>query len=349
MNTKRKIVKGTGKIALYLYLVLILLSLFTVATYTWFYLSQTPEVNDMALYVNSTAGMELSVDPLAEEWELQLDFAELLEEEGILRPVTWSDFDQKFYAVSYGFDGRMTQNLEPLYDERHANKDNADGYYIVGTFYARCDESVSVSLSPAVEVSEGLQGSGTYVIGTAVWNEELIRHEDGGYGAQYAIRIGFLIQKTDLKGNATDEPPTFMVYEPNCNVHVDGSGGFQDTASIDGTSTLVPYDRLIRQTESTWTEAYPVEKNKIVHKLGMIEPDKELFKLSAEELAQISVYVWLEGQDVDCTNVIGQECKVLASIQFDADPAAHSGLVPIEGSEINNQKDDHNNDMKTSR
>lgn len=330
MNTKRKVLKGIGRIMLYLYIVLILLSLFTVATYTWFFLSQTPEVNDMALYVNSAVGMELSEDPTAEEWQLRLDFADLLDEEGILRPVTWSELDQRFYAINYGFDGRMTQNLEPLYDERHANKDNADGYYIVGSFYARSDENVDVYLSEAVEVEEGLQGSGTYVIGSPVWNEELIEHEDGGAGAQYAIRIGFLIQKTDLQGIDKPEAPTFMVYEPNCNVHVDGSGGFQDTASIDGTSTLVPYERLIRQTESSWTEAFPVEKNVIVHQLGTLEPGKALFKLKADELARVKVYVWLEGQDVDCTNAIGQGCKVLASIQFNAELDSHSGLIPIE-------------------
>lgn len=315
---------------LYLYLVLILMSLFTVATYTWFSLSQTPEVNDMALYVNSPAGMELSADPLAEEWVLQLDFSELLEEEGILRPITWSEADQTFYAMNYGLDGRMNQNLERLYDERHANKDNMDGYYVVGTFYARADENISVSLSPAVEVEEGRQGSGTYVIGTPLWDDQEIIHNDGGQGAQYAIRVGIRIQKTDRQGVATDEPPVFYIYEPNSDRHIDDSQGYIPTASIDGTPNLVPENRMILQTESSWTEAYPVEKNAVVRQLGTFETDTELFQLSPDELAKISIYVWLEGQDVDCTNAIGQECQILASIQFTGDGGGQSGLVPIE-------------------
>jgi hypothetical protein len=43
----------------------------------------------------------------------------------------------------------------------------------------------------------------------------------------------------------------------------------------------------------------------------------------------IRLYVWLEGQDVDCTNAI-QESQILANIQFDAVTDNGSGMVPIE-------------------
>ena len=64
--------------------------------------------------------------------------------------------------------------------------------------------------------------------------------------------------------------------------------------------------------------------------MGEFETDTKLFSLDVDELARISVYVWLEGQDVDCTNVIGHEAQILASIQFAADASGQSGLVPIE-------------------
>ena len=329
MNERKKNQKPARRIFGLLYLVLILLGLFTVASYTWFSLSRTPEVSDMALYVNSPAGMELSADPLAEEWVLQLSFSELLEEEGVLKPATWSEQDQTFYAVGYGLDGRINDQRQPLNDQRNANKDNADGYYIVGTFYARADQEMTVSLSAAVEVAEGLQGAGTYVIGTPLWDAQQIIHNNGGNGAEYAVRIGFRIQKTDLEGVDKDEPSVFYIYEPNANQHIDGSSGFVDTPSLDGGSTLVPQDRLILQTVSSWQEAYPVQKNAVLRSLGVFETDTELFTLRRDELARISLYVWLEGQDMDCTNQIGHEAQILASIQFAADPGVQSGLVPI--------------------
>ena len=322
--------KATIRIGMYLYAVIVLLSLFSVASYTWFSLSKTPTVSDMALYINAPVGMELATAADAEEWVRQLDFSKLLDNEGVLKPATWSDKDQTFYAVFYGLDGRMKDEMERLNDDRHANKDNADGYYILGTFFARTDQPTAVALSPAVEVEEGLQGSGTYVIGTPVWDGQYVVHDNGGHGAEKAIRIGIRIQKTDPEGNNTDEPSLFYIYEPNCDTHLDDSTEYIATPSIDGGDSLIDDAHLIRQTASTWTEAYPVQKNVVIRTLGEFETDPYLFQLRKNELAKISIYVWLEGQDVDCTNEIGHEAQILASIQFTTDTSGQSGLTEIE-------------------
>ena len=102
------------------------------------------------------------------------------------------------------------------------------------------------------------------------------------------------------------------------------------TPSIDGTATLIPESNLITQTASTWTEAYPVQRDVVIHTLGAFTSNTELFKITANELVQITVYIWLEGQDVDCTNIIGQHAQVLANLQFLAEQGNHSGLVPIK-------------------
>lgn len=330
MNEKANNKKRARGIFLYVIMLLILFSMVSVATYTWFSLSRTPQVSDLGLYVNSPTGMELSIDPLAEEWQLQLDFFDLIEESGPLRPVTWSEGDARFYAASYGIDGRLSDRWEPLNDERHANKDNADGYYIKGVFYARSDQKTTVTLSPAVEVEEGLQGSGTYVIGTPVWNGQELIHNNGGNGAELAIRIGFLIEQTDLQGKVLDTPAEFYIYEPNCNSHIDGSVGYLPTGSIDLTQTLVPQDRLILQTASQWSEVYPVQRDVVIRSLGDFTTETELFTLVPEQLVRISLYVWLEGQDADCTNQIGHEAQIFASIQFAGKTDGQSGMVPIE-------------------
>ena len=330
MKKKEKAVKTSARIVSYLYVVLILLSLLSVATYTWFSISRTPEVSDMALYVNTPTGLELSPDPLAENWLRQLDFMELVGPHKPLRPVTWSDNEKRFYAATYGLDGRITNIWDPLDDSRHANQDNADGYYIMGTFFARCDQKVAVSLSPAVEVEEGLQGSGTFVIGAPIWDADAIVHRNGGHDAELAIRIGFLIQKTDMTGQPLQEDAVFYIYEPNSDQHNDGSSGYVDTPSIDLSDSLVPADCLVVQTMNTWQEADPVEKNMVVRTLGEFTTETELFSLFPKELAKITVYVWLEGQDIDCTNVIGQGAKILASIQFATESDGQSGLIPIE-------------------
>lgn len=328
--SKKEKSKRPLRLVVYPYLILILLILCTVASYTWFSISSRPQVSDMGLYVNAPAGLELSADPLAEEWTQQLDFAEHVGESAPLRPITWSEREQRFYAGIYGLDGRLIDRWEPLNDERHANKDNADGYYLKGVFYARTDQHTSISLSPAVEIEEGLKGAGTFLIGTPVWNAEETIHNNGGNGAEKAMRIGIRIEKTDLNGVLRDEEPLFYIYEPNAETHLNENGGYIETPSIDGTPTLIPSERIIVQTTSDWAEVSPVQRTAVVHRYGQFVTDTELFELKVDELAKISIYVWLEGQDVDCTNAIGRRAQILANIQFSADFGSQSGLKPIE-------------------
>ena len=332
MNFRTEDKKVVKKLALLFYGLIVLLSLFTVASYTWFSLSRTPAVSDLGLYVNTPVGMEIATDLQAEEWSLQLNFFDIVQDETVLKPVTWSENSQCFYAISYGVDGRMshTAKLEKLNDERHTNKSNADGHYVMATFYARTSEPIKVSLSPAVEVSEGIEGAGTYVIGTPVWNDQELLHDNGGNGAQYAIRVGFRIQKTDLDGNDLEEPPAFYIYEPNSDRHVTHGDGYLATPSVDGTTGLVPDDRLIIQTTSSWSEAMPVQKKVVIKQMGEFQSDTTLFTLEKNELARITMYIWLEGQDVDCTNIIGHKSQIVASVQFDAEYHAHTGLETIE-------------------
>ena len=330
MNSKRQSKNSLKRLAFYLYAVIIFLGLTTAATYTWFTLSRSPWVSDMAIYINSPVGLELSVDPTAEQWTQQLDISEILRDVPTLRPVTWSEKEQRFFAASYGLDGRLSPNWQPLTDTRHAAAGSFDGYYIAATIYARTDQKMDVSLSPAVPVAEGLQGAGTFVIGKPLWDPEEIRHRNGGNGSELAVRIGFLIQKTNLNGVIKDEPAEFIIYEPNADSHVSGTTAIIGTPSIDGTETLIPTDRLIQQTTSMWAETDPVEQNVVVRSLGDFTTETELFTLETTELARITVYIWLEGQDVDCTNEIGHGAQLLVSIQFAGDTSGQSGLVPIE-------------------
>jgi len=315
-------------IAMYLYMLVILFALLTTASYTWFSLSRTPRVSDLYMYVNAPTGLELSLTPDAEEWELQLDFLDMMDVTAPLRPVTWSDAEQRFYAAAYGIDGRLTGQWEPLTDQRNANKSNLDGYYIKTSFYARSGQSVDVSLSPAVEVEEGIEGAGTYVIGYPEWNAEEIVHSNGGRGAQHAMRMGFRVTPVDKTGRETGSPSQFIIYEPNILGHPDNSLGYVPTPSIDGTQTLVPEDRLILQTDTLWTEADPVQRGVVVYHMGEFRQEPRLFRLNSGETVRIDLYVWLEGQDVDCTNEI-HKAQILANVQFNASGEGQSGLVPI--------------------
>ncbi len=318
----------------YIWILLMLSVLLVAASYTWFSISRRPRVSDMKLYVNAPVGLELASAYNSEEWVQQLDFNDLVKETSILKPATWSQEKNRLMTIAYGLDGRMTSQWEELNDEDNANKQSSDGYYTMCTVYARSDEPMNVSLSPAVQLSDGSSGAGTYVVGTPEWDGSTVRHEDGGSGAQYAIRVGLRITPVDPgTGQATGQAE-FFIYEPNCDQHVVQAGqssaetGYAATPSIDGTDSLIDDAHLIRQTTSTWTEADPVQRTVVMYQLGEFLTDTRLFSLQQNGMVRMDIYIWLEGQDIDCTNVIGNAAKIFASIQLQGD-AGHGGLVDI--------------------
>ena len=332
-NGKRNSNHNIKKLVLSFYLVLILFTLITATTYTWFSISRTPKVSDMNLYVNSASRLELALDPNAEAWTLQLDLQDIMPASTPLRPITWVDEEQQFYAVSYTPDGRMRDIAywNRLNDERNANKDTLDGYYIKLSFYARATTGVNVTLSPAVEIDQGIYGAGTFVIGEPVWNPDADPrcHTNAGLGAETAVRIGIRITPLDEEGIPAGEESTFFIYEPNCDNHVNGSSSYTQTPSITGSPNLIAEEYLIRQGASTWTESNPVEQGKVIKDLGEFWDSPTLFSLDAGEKARIDLYIWLEGQDADCVDLI-RKAHILACLQFDADPIGGSGLQPIE-------------------
>lgn len=331
MSRKRKSNHNGKKLILSFYLLLTLFTLITAASYTWFAISATPRVSDMNLYVNSSTRLELSMDPTAKDWTLRLDLQDLMPESTPLRPVTWVEEEKSFYAAAYGIDGRLmdTSYWEKLTDERHANKNTIDGYYIKLTFYARATSAVKVTLSPAVEVDQGIHGSGTYVIGVPEWNPEALLHRNGGLGAEQAVRLGIRVTPVDSTGEPTGEKDSFFIYEPNCDTHIDGSEGYLPTPSMTGSEQLIGDDYLIRQSSSTWKESDPVLRDEVVKELGDFLDTPTLCTLESNEMVRLDIYIWLEGQDVDCIQQI-RKAQIMACLQFDADPEGGGGLTPIE-------------------
>lgn len=326
-----------GQVMKSLYVVLILAMLLTTASYSWFTLSRTPTVSDMGLFISNVEGLELSTDPNApdHEWRETLDFSELVYNEAPLRPATWSEANQSFYAAKYGYDGRVVDVSQKLTDEANSTQGGTDVYYVKITFYARTGQEVKVGLTAPSTKADGTQGFGTFLYGKPIWNPATVSHENAGGGADEAIRIGFRVTITQPDG--TKREPKFIVYEPSCGVVDPKTGaGYMPTTSMDGTENIVPADRLIRQTNSTWKEADPVLRDTVSADLGEFLDPTTLFSLRPDEIAQIDLYIWLEGMDYDCNNEIGDGAQLQANIQFSAEPGNQGGMTDIEDNKKEN-------------
>ena len=310
-------------------LLLTLMPLCSVATYTWFSLSRTPKVSDMEMTINSNTGLQIawSADASEEEWLQHLSFNDAVPQKTLLTPVTWSDAKEAFFTTLYGYDGRTFALDRQLSDDTDANTEK--GHYVTFTFYGRTDEHTDVSLAPASTDEQGRNLAGTYLMGTPLWDANRLQHADGGLGSQNALRMGLRVTKFDPT-DGTEGESTFFVYEPNADLHADGSRGYLPTPSSDGTDHLVSEDRLFIQSASTWYERSPVLRDDVRWNTGEFEGDTFLFDLRADEMVRFDVYVWLESTDVDCVNTVIRGAQIFANLQFLAETHIDSGLVPVD-------------------
>ncbi|MFI3227817.1 MAG: hypothetical protein R3Y09_10495 [Clostridia bacterium] len=315
-------------------IVLCLFALLTVAGYTLFtLLGKDASVTDMEISVSAPYGLELTLDKDDEDsWGQICDFTEFFGDNPIiLKPVTWSDVDETFYSAAFGIDGRILGISKALSDEEHTNSYSDDGYYAKLTFYARSDLMVDVSLLDALTSFDGLEGYGTYVIGMPAWDTESQTNVNAGKGMQHSIRVGFDVTIYDEYGQVDNE--YFYIYEPNVDEP------YVATPSIDGNETLVSEDRLITQTESIWYNTTPAEASVVILSPGEFTGDTNLFSLDENKEATINLYVWLEGQDPDCTNQLlvvhdgdEEDTQIFINIRLDVETTqeSQSGLEPMQ-------------------
>ena len=333
MSTQKKRKVKKRYFAVYLYMLFILLALTSVASYTWFTISQTPRVSDMKMYVNSSTGLELSHTPEDQySWTQHLEYSDVVPGRIPLRPATWSEKDQRFYAAAYGMDGRLLDydSWWPLTDTGNANRNDAYGYYAKFTIYARSGTPTNVRLFDAGTITALSEAYGTFVMGAPSFDMEGLMNIDGGKGAQNAIRFGIRTTYLDKTLNPLeDKEGNFFIYEPNCDRHATATEEYIKTPSIDGTDSLVPAERLIRQKALTWRDLNIAQINRVKIDLGEILDDVVLFDVGPETIVQMDIYIWLEGQDPECTNLMSG-AQIIANLQFIADIDDPSGMVSID-------------------
>ena len=73
-----------------------------------------------------------------------------------------------------------------------------------------------------------------------------------------------------------------------------------------------------------------MQRTVVVYKMGEFITPTELFSISHNGMVRIDLYIWLEGQDVDCTNVLSNRSRIFASVQLKGDPS-HGGMEEIPG------------------
>lgn len=346
-------IKNTRLAFLIIAFVLTLIGLST-STYAWFTSNQTVSVQEIDVNVSSGSGIQISTD--AVNWKSMITVDDITDSNlstfavnqvpttSAINPVsTVEEVYATATSYSYGlhmFKGTIVNDVND------------------GTMYLNSTEEIDGSANPnyvAFDLYLKLDFKETdddkqiyFTSGTG------ITAGNPNTSIEYAGRMGFVVQGTEASSSAVNTlrgikgNEGVYIYEPNYDVHTsNGLANGRDNYNITGyntanNATAVPYYGLISAFAYN-PEATPepnTETNPTITVLGSHDPAKfdevdPTFKTRVNNNAnfefvelpvgvtKIRVYMWVEGQDIDCENTAsGGRIKFNLGFTLEAPPTA---------------------------
>lgn len=304
-------------------LMLLLTGVMTVTTsYAWFTANKTVSVSTINVNVAASSGLQISVDGV--DWKPIITNQDILDTingtntnyedntnqfpQGLnsLAPVsTAGDVDGKGHmkmflgSISAGGDGNY--KLTAAVDEEHKGE---TGNFIAFDLFIQVQEQTTVYLTENAKVTAKADGTQT--------------------GIENAARVGFVVDgdtnhTTAGAGSSTIQGlygTTSVIWEPNNDTHTpagianaasvyhkDSLTGTGDAAiAYHGVKAAIPNGVALDSTDEQYFSAVTPKISTTKAEGIPSEAYKEAFTLEAG-VSKVRVYLWVEGQDVDCENV----------------------------------------------
>lgn len=272
---------------------LLYVAVLSAATYAWFTLNNKPKVYNLAITANGSADL-LIADDLGDrpgEYGDELDLQTARQDpipmdEMLLNPVTTSDV-KTFYAPVY--DGNAVTGREEVKAE-----DLNESYVYKKTFYLKAgslknNQGKTVTRQTRyydimlLGPDQGEEYTGCQIKQAAGSNTE------GGATAANSIRIAFIVD---------DGQDTISVYEPNSAQHNTGEKADNRLESMYGGYATIKQPSALSEFEG-----------------GEGGNSETLFTIQEEVDVKVTMLVWVEGTDEDCTNSIQMD-DIIGNIQF---------------------------------
>jgi hypothetical protein len=275
----------------------------TTATYAWFTTGHSGKVSQITLTAENQSGIQLSAD--AENWKGTITLDELTAQ----KTTTYSkDLSPRSSDLTVKSGKLALYNLESM--EKDITTDGKTiSKNIVYTEDGSSNGIVSFDLyarnTGTVEKTLYLDSSAS-VKGVADTTGKTT-------GIENAIRVAFVKQGTQAGSTSSTEAKklskgeSVWLWEPNSKSHSENSlysgQGTQPTYAIkgeiskDANVTLNAEGILDKDTYPDYVTSTSVTPN-----LSDVNTDSAIVKIPANSIVKFTVYIWLEGQDVDCTD-----------------------------------------------
>lgn len=310
---KNKQKKTSLKSAIVL-LLLIALLLIT-SSYAWFTANQTVTVSTLQVNVKASNGLQISAD--AQNWKTVLEKADLTTAAGtyadLVNQLPETDLEP-VSSIGSVTDGKM----DMFYGVVEADADQAGEYYLSST--KQTDATGTTGKYIAFDLFLKVDQKTTIYMTP---NSKVTFAGDSDKGLQNAARVAFVTEGSATVDKSPDEmrklalgTGTAKIWEPNYDVHTAaGVAAARDTYQVTTSTTngsQIPYYGIkavipaktipMKQvTTANPSETY-FEQATVDYKTTAANTSTVQFAELAAGVTKIRVYMWVEGQDVDCEN-----------------------------------------------
>lgn len=296
----------------------------TGVTYAWFSQTTTASVEGISLGIESKEGgvlMSPIAAPSSSRWSYKVD-------------LHWSGTDFKPVSTAPStlnngslvfFNGEIdeaktyrvktTQVTDPDADPEIDVFGNASsGYYIKKNLYFKNIEDSDIVVTLGASIGAIANGSGLK-------------------GADKALRVAIIDQgaydgtEADANTKKATDPNKVMIYEPDANAHIDGSTGAKNTYGVKKSSgadyinccddSANEEDWATSEIQKAKTSSSEFIENVDSYYAGKVGKSAPSVKIPAKtegtaaSYYKVTIYIWLEGQDVDCiTTISGSDMSI---------------------------------------
>lgn len=334
-NNKNKKQKNKKNRIPYLLFLLLLTSMsLSMSSYAWFTTNRLVRIDLLNVNVQTQGGIEISSD--GTNWKSVLSIEDIIEARNTypnsinqipkaLEPVsTVGELENGKMKLYYGIVENDINGNYFLVTERNVEEESFDelseGKFIAFDLFLKTSQPFQIYLTPESNITYGGENS---------------------YGIENAVRIAFIHEGTTnigspintIQGLTTNQEENVYIWEPNYDNHT--AYGIENAKNVYGLTVISPGNRIIYDgvsNEITKNNKIKIQNaNKMDYPnyfstveidlatVSNFETNEEIFYLNSG-VSKYRVYMWIEGQDVDCENnaSIG---NITLNLQFTTNPA----------------------------
>lgn len=303
-----------NKISKGIFILIILIILLLASTYAWFTSSKNVRVDTLNVKVATDGNLEISVDAI--NWKTEINSEELLKGIHSTYPNAVNQIPKDgIYPTSTA--GVVNSGKLDMFFGQVQSGNQADTYILTTTKEKEIHGETGKFITFDIFL-KSTQPATIYLNSTSSITSKDNINTSNSTGIENAARIAILNQGTASSSSAAQNlrgATNALIIEPNYDVHT--NAGIQNAENIYGYSGL-------RATGNSALSYYGVKtaiatgvplNSKSSEYFSIVNPDikleksffggetkRQLFKIN-EGITKIRVYLWVEGQDVDCEDM----------------------------------------------